>query len=344
MNRVPHLGVGDVLTLEPSALFETLGVAVIVSDLQGTPKLVNQRARELLQISQDDLREAIRGKATMAAWLVPSPAAAAAGRTGEDLWRELAEVARFGRVEERHVHCRRGPKDTFAAALTVSPVHGGTNNPETAPGNGGTLGFTLVLHELTAGRELEQRALQLAEELETARARWDRFALTDELTGLSNDRGFRQDLNRELKRAARLRNPLSLLLIKVVGFDNFPHERGALAADQLLQHVARLLVANGRETDFVARYRGDDFAVLLPDTHRDGSQVWAQRLHRAFVVASWAPPELSLNVGIATQPAPPLGGFDDDPSQGLIDDANRALHTARGRKPQAICHAAELPL
>lgn len=309
------------------AVLEGLGVALVLLALDGAPRLINAAARRLL--SAGDASSAAQDPGS---WLVPSPSAAAAGRTGADLWRELADAARFGRVEERHVHIAGGGGDPFPAAVTVSPVQG----------DGEVEGYAMTIRDLSDADHLERRAARLAEELEAARERWDRLALTDELTGLSNDRGFRRMLGRELKRAARLRNPLSLLLVEIEDAHGFAAEHGELAADELLKRLGRLLVANGRETDLVARYRGSEFAVLLPDTNRAGGRVWAERLRQAFIVAAWAPASIGLGVGIATQPPPPFGGLDASADEALLDKANRALRHARDKGSNRICHAGEL--
>ena len=85
-------------------------------------------------------------------------------------------------------------------------------------------------------------------------------------TGLTSDRYFRRILDLEWKRAQRHQNPLSLLLIDVDNFKSVNDTTEYAFGDQVLRRVADALKANIRETDFAARFGGDEFCVLLPQT------------------------------------------------------------------------------
>ena len=153
-------------------------------------------------------------------------------------------------------------------------------------------------------------------------------ATTDPLTGLANARSLRDNVRRELSRAARYRQPVSLLLIDVDLFKNINDRFGHEAGDRALRHVAQAIRSQLRESDVGARWGGDEFALLAPSTPEHAAEALAQRV-RSVVAQSPAGdnlPHLTASVGIAT-----FDGAidpDTDPLQ-LTQAADRALYHAK---------------
>lgn len=112
----------------------------------------------------------------------------------------------------------------------------------------------------------------------TEHKRIQELAVTDELTGLYNRRAFHNALDKEIRRSIRYRKALSLIMLDIDGFkeinDNFGHQVG----DDVLRSLAVCLQGSIRETDFLARYGGDEFAVILPETKAEEATVLAERL------------------------------------------------------------------
>src|SRR5947207_14371725 len=103
-------------------------------------------------------------------------------------------------------------------------------------------------------------------------------AVTDDLTGLSNKRRFRDVLAKEAARAERFDHPLSLLMLDIDGFKRVNDTRGHVQGDEVLRRVARVLRADSREIDEPARYGGEEFAIALPETGLDGAAEVAARI------------------------------------------------------------------
>src|SRR5205085_4397345 len=109
--------------------------------------------------------------------------------------------------------------------------------------------------------------------------RAEALSVTDDLTGLYNSRYLKQVLSRETKRAARSGRPLSLLFIDLDGFKAINDcQRDHMAGGRALIEAAVVIRGSARETDVVARFGGDEFALVLPDTGAEGAYAVGARI------------------------------------------------------------------
>lgn len=139
---------------------------------------------------------------------------------------------------------------------------------------GASLCLAIIALIIAFFRALELR-FRIEEELEG-------LVYTDKLTGLPNRRHFEEMLHREWRKAARSDEPLSVLMVELERFGEITSRLGHAAADSFLKEVAeQLRAALKRPADCVARYGADEFAVLLPDTSRNGAARIAERLKQA---------------------------------------------------------------
>ena len=163
-----------------------------------------------------------------------------------------------------------------------------------------------AVREFESG-ERHRRALTRAQE----RAQfYERLAMVDSLTGLFNQRYFRVALRREVQAARRYGRPLSLLLADIDHFKRFNDVFGHAVGDHCLRHVATKIQAVAREADTVARWGGEEFATILPETALDGATECAHRMSGAVASSPPAPldshplPAVTVSVGVASlQPA-----------------------------------------
>lgn len=156
-----------------------------------------------------------------------------------------------------------------------------------------------------------------------------RFAFTDYLTGLKTRGYFEQQLDLEIKRSERRREPLSLLMIDIDFFKPLNDRYGHHVGDQILRDVAALLMKDMREVDTVARYGGEEFVIILPETGGSGAQLVANRLRgtveqaRFFAGTPDTIERVTISIGIA------VFGADVQLKRNLIESADAALYAAK---------------
>jgi two-component system cell cycle response regulator len=132
-------------------------------------------------------------------------------------------------------------------------------------------------------------------------------SVTDDLTRLYNSRYLNLVLRRESKRASRSGRPLSLLFIDLDGFKQVNDTHGHLAGSKALVEAAVIIRGGARETDVAARFGGDEFAVILPDTGREGAVAVAERIRDRiaackFLASDGLSVHLTASLGVATLP------------------------------------------
>jgi len=152
----------------------------------------------------------------------------------------------------------------------------------------------------------------------------------DGLTGLPNRRAFDDLLGQEWRRGARLRSPLSLILLDIDHFKQYNDHYGHLAGDECLRLVGRDLASVGRSMDFVGRYGGEEFVCILPHTDSSGAQKVAERLQDKINELgithehSSAAEHVTISMGVATI----LPNLKVSPEQ-LILSADKMLYRAK---------------
>lgn len=172
---------------------------------------------------------------------------------------------------------------------------------------------------------------QLRLTLETANQRLQRLVAVDALTGIANRRQFDRSLERELRRARRDAQPLSLIFLDLDEFKRFNDTYGHARGDEVLRGVARTLNETFRRGgDFVARYGGEEFAVVLPGVDARRGALYAERLRRRIwrlhipYGAAQMTDRVTISGGVATV-TPPMTATAEE----LLAAADKALYRAK---------------
>jgi diguanylate cyclase (GGDEF)-like protein len=182
------------------------------------------------------------------------------------------------------------------------------------------------------GREISAATAQLAQ----MGNQLDALTLRDPLTGLYTHRAFQERLREEVARANRYSQPMSLLIADIDQFASINYDLGYQVGDEILRKIATIISEDEspdrvRSSDVVARYSGEEFVLLLPETSKPGALTKAARLRDAVAMATMAGSrKLSLSIGVACLPE------DAAEPEGLLTAAEAALRGAKRGGPGRI--------
>jgi len=170
-------------------------------------------------------------------------------------------------------------------------------------------------------KEMHDRVLSIQRELE-------RLVVSDPLTGLYNRRYLVDRLGQEMNRVDRYGGTLAFAMIDLDGFKPVNDKYGHVFGDRLLRAVASEISRSLRTPDVAARYGGDEFAVILPQTQPEGALRVCERIRKAVELvalnAGDAPVSVTATLGVADYPAAGISNAED-----LIHAADEALYGAK---------------
>ncbi len=153
------------------------------------------------------------------------------------------------------------------------------------------------------GAQVRRRGVQIeraySTHLEELSQRLRSLAYHDSLTELYNHRYFYEQLEHEVERAQRYGRPVAVMLLDLDHFKEVNDTYGHLMGDKLLSLVGQIIKDQVRSSDIAARYGGDEFAVILPDTTRSSAEATAEKLTRAIAIGRTATGSLSETLTIS---------------------------------------------
>lgn len=155
------------------------------------------------------------------------------------------------------------------------------------------------------------------------------LSVTDPLTGLGNYRRLVAALDTEVKRTERTERPFAVLLLDLDQLKKVNDRYGHLIGSQALCRVADVLRIFCRAIDTPARYGGDEFAVILPETTAAAGRLAASRI-RSRVAMDGQQPPLSASIGVAVYPQ------DGETMEALLRTADRELYGMKSRGPEQV--------
>ena len=161
---------------------------------------------------------------------------------------------------------------------------------------------------------------------------------TDSLTSLWNHGFLHDTLISEFEKASKNKSPISLLMVDIDNFKNFNDTWGHYNGDIILTVLAQLLKNSSRETDYVCRYGGEEFSIILTNTSCDQAYIIAERLRQQisnhnFLLSTSQTIRLTVSIGIATYPD------HAETKEDLLLRADKAMYTAKFMGKNNTCIA-----
>jgi diguanylate cyclase (GGDEF)-like protein/PAS domain S-box-containing protein len=217
----------------------------------------------------------------------------------------LGQAGQQGLVDPIEIEWRRKDGTTLKVRLSGQEVTGEPGELD---------GYEVITEDVTKQRQLEDHLRQQA--------------ARDSLTGLANYRHLAEVLDTEIKRSERTGREFALLLFDLDGLKQINDRYGHLTGSHALCRVADVL-SFCRDIDTAARYGGDEFAVVLPETGAEAADQVAQRICDSIANDGAGPP-LSVSIGVAVYP------HDGERIEALLQKADAAMYAMKVKKMRAF--------
>lgn len=195
-----------------------------------------------------------------------------------------------------------------------------------------------VAQDVTEFRRANDRITLLANDLQEANAALARLAETDSLTGLANRRALDERLIAEINLMSRMQSPISVLMIDVDHFKPFNDAHGHLAGDDALRVMANELGMRLRVSDALARFGGEEFAVVLPDTGKEGALDLAEELRAHTESLDKLPQQVTISVGVSSFDFGRGTESRDELRIRLLNQADQALYQSKSAGRNRVTH------
>jgi diguanylate cyclase (GGDEF)-like protein len=158
-------------------------------------------------------------------------------------------------------------------------------------------------------------------------SRAEELSITDGLTGVYNYRYLRSALDKEVARARRFREKFAIIMLDVDHLKEYNDVHGHLRGSEVLRRLAQVVMGELRTSDVIAKYGGDEFVIILPQTDREGARTLAERIRAAVEVHEFPGEEegmrITSSMGIAQFPE------DGELTRDLLESADNALYDAK---------------
>ena len=280
---VSELESGEELLQLQAAALEAAANPILISRRDGTIIWVNRAFEQLSGYARNEV-------------LGRNPSVLKSGQHPSFFYKQMWDVVLAGQEWRGELINRRKDGSCYWEEMTITPVKNDA---------GHVTHFMAIKLDISDRNRIEERNRQLAS--------------TDALTGLANYRRLLEALDSEIKRYRRTARPFAVLLLDLNGLKEINDTYGHLAGSRALGRVADVLRLHCRAVDTAARYGGDEFVVVFPETEGEAALRAASRISEEFRNDGQDPP-LSLSVGTAIFPQD--GGTIDE----LLAAADRALY------------------
>lgn len=272
-----------------STAMEATSDTVLITDTSGDIVYVNNAFEQQTGYKRED----VIGK---------NPRLLKSGEHGAEFYAKLWKKISSGKTFRATFTERASDGRYFHQEQTITPV-------KTRDGT--------ITHYVATGKDITKR-VEMEHELQ-------RLATTDKLTGINNRLRFEQLLEHELERGERYRRRLSLIMFDIDHFKIVNDTHGHEAGDHVLQELSRVVEEKLRSSDVFARWGGEEFMVLTPETDIQGATELAERLRSAIAEHDFGKPgPISASFGVAACQ-------NDDTVRSLARRADKALYRAKDK-------------
>ena len=292
-----------------SIALESAADAIVITDTDGTIQWVNPAFTTLTGYP---LAEAVGH----------NPRILKSGKQDESFYRTLWNTILAGRLWAGDLTNLRKDGKLYSEEMRISPVHALA---------GGITNFIAIKRDVTERKEAEAevvRAKEIAElanrDLRAANETIKQLARVDELTGLANRRALDEALKSETGRAQRLGKGLSMIMGDLDHFKLINDEFGHLIGDDVLTAAASVFINQSRSYDLAARFGGEEFILLLPETLSEEAVIIAERIRKNIetMKVPTCSKQITISLGVTSWEP------DDTPTE-LIARADAALYSAK---------------
>ena len=302
----------DLIPVARSRLIEKMSDGVLVLDLQGRIVDINPSMKNFL----DEEPASFLGKNISEIM---------------DLWNENTEHLLTGM--ETRTELRLSNKPSRYLDLRVTPLYDDDQNLS---------GRLIIFRDVTDRKEVEKDLRHAMDRLQTQlieigllQSQLREQAIRDALTNLFNRRYLEETLERELARAAREVYPLCIVMMDIDHFKNVNDTYGHEAGDLVLRTLAENVTKQSRQGDFVCRYGGEEFVLVMPNITIDTAKERVTSLHRS--ISSLDIPfgrfNLNINMSMGISWYPKHGETKEE----LLRASDRALYTAKNTGRNRVC-------
>lgn len=206
----------------------------------------------------------------------------------------------------------------------------------------GTLTFEHFSHMMTVFSPyliIAYLTTMLSADLQFAKKMFKHLSETDEMTGLMNRRSFSDVITNEHNKSVRYNHTYSILMIDADGLKGINDKHGHEAGDKLITTLAETIANCLRESDSLARYGGDEFVALLPETNKQQAEDAGERIRKAVENTSFDMQgnliKATVSIGVSSYPV------DADNADGALIKADRALYKSKHEGGNQVCSTVE---
>jgi diguanylate cyclase (GGDEF)-like protein/PAS domain S-box-containing protein len=321
-----HLDPTSVIPDRVKALLDTLAEGVVVLDNRDRIVVVNSAFTRALGLDADLL---LGRSIDRIPWQFPVADQAPA----EFPWKTASRSAKTQRGVPLMLHCKATGQHIFS--VNASPIVGDGNRLR---------GILVSLDDVTVLHDRNSELVKMVNELEVAQkvvreqnSELSVIASKDPLTGCLNRRAFFERVETAWEDSTRYHHPVSIIMVDVDHFKIVNDTHGHAMGDQVLQRVAQTLSATARKGDFVCRYGGEEFCVLLPHTDIELAYQAAQRMRVAVENLQMGGLRVTISLGVASRLA------ETTDLESMIDRADVALYVAKRGGRNRVVRADQMP-